>query len=388
MLPSAPPPPGSEPGLTVRPLPDGEEITVRPVGWLRLLFAAFLAAWLCGWAAGEVIAAALLLGPFVRGPLGGLFPELARRLPDASVPWPVLVFLGVWLAFWTYGGAATVATLARLLAGRDVFRIGPRGFTVWRGVGPFGTTRRVGRGEALDIAIRRQGGSLILHGHGRPFLLARGGPPAAMEWLRDRLRTAAGLAEAPPPPRATHGVEESEPPLPADWEASPLPGGGVALGKSAADARKGVGCLAVVTLLWGCGATLLFLRAGPMEEITLAALAGRGLLLASVLFPLALTAWTALVRDEWHASPGRLLWIRRAGGRTLRELAFPVAHLAVSFSKDSDGDEWFELAVSAGAARKRVEREMNRATDVVALARFLSWATRRPLDLPPEALGD
>ncbi|MDX9736366.1 MAG: hypothetical protein RBU36_19710, partial [Thermoanaerobaculia bacterium] len=46
------PPPPSAPGgtVSVRPLPNGEEIVLRATGWLRLLPAAFLLFWLCGWA--------------------------------------------------------------------------------------------------------------------------------------------------------------------------------------------------------------------------------------------------------------------------------------------------------------------------------------------------
>lgn len=64
----------------------------------------FLGVWLAGWAAGEVTVSVIILG----------------QLPDLSGEHLFLLF---WLAFWTVGGALALRTWLRALAGKEIVEV-------------------------------------------------------------------------------------------------------------------------------------------------------------------------------------------------------------------------------------------------------------------------
>jgi hypothetical protein len=85
----------------------------------QLLVAAFLAAWIAGWALGEW--------------------EVARRLFFVEEAPPGVAFLLVWLGLWTGAGLVTFAALLRSLGGSEVLVV--RGGAVTLRRRPFGLRR-------------------------------------------------------------------------------------------------------------------------------------------------------------------------------------------------------------------------------------------------------
>ncbi len=149
---------GMNGATTLQPEPwkSGWQVRVRARGWLRLFPAAFLGVWLCGWLLGEVFAARMLFG--IVAPRFGveLTPSLALGMGGSSPPVAagITVFLGVWLAFWTFGGLMAMRELLHLIAGEEVVRWNEDGIEALRGVGPFKTTRRVKAEDLKQIRVR------------------------------------------------------------------------------------------------------------------------------------------------------------------------------------------------------------------------------------------
>ena len=97
-------------------LPNGLRFTIpsRKL-WFGMLFSAF---WLIGWAVGEIIVAAILIG--------GLFYLIIDGFPadiTLSDYIQVAVFLTAWLAFWTYGGISAIRSLAWELTGKEIITL-------------------------------------------------------------------------------------------------------------------------------------------------------------------------------------------------------------------------------------------------------------------------
>lgn len=325
---------GLSAAVVVGSRPGGEEIVLVPTGWGRFPAAAFLAFWLCGWAAGEAVALGILLSP-----LGGESARQAlsrwglRFSAGPSVPIPVLLFVALWTLLWTIGGVAAAGALLRILAGRDVFLLPPEGgFSFRRGVGRFGRVRTVPRsaGDGIRIRLRRRDRALVAVEGGKETLLTSGGTLEDRQWLAGRLRAAVGApAEGPGPTGGRQEMPASEPPPPAGWEVERLSRGGVVL------------------------------SAGP-----------------------------APFRRTWQAAPGAISFRGTAFGFARVERTFSGGRLAVDVSTDSDGDEWFELKVVAPEGTRSVCRRMNGAPEVVAWGRFLSYHSRLPLDVAREALPE
>jgi hypothetical protein len=96
--------------------PEGLEIVIpAPRIWPVVVFLGF---WLAGWATGEAFALRQMLLPS---------PVQAKA------------FLSVWLAFWTFGGTAAFSILVWMLAGHERVRLRPDALTIQReafGLGP------------------------------------------------------------------------------------------------------------------------------------------------------------------------------------------------------------------------------------------------------------
>ena len=80
----------------------------------------FLGLWLAGWATGEMFALRQILSP---------------------APAPVKVFLAVWLAFWTFGGTAALSICVWMLVGHERVRLRPDALTIQREAFGLGPTR-------------------------------------------------------------------------------------------------------------------------------------------------------------------------------------------------------------------------------------------------------
>ena len=98
--------------------PEGLEVVIpAPRIWPVVVF---LGLWLAGWATGEAFALRQIL------------------LPS---PLPAKVFLAVWLAFWTFGGTAALAICVWMLVGHERVRLRPDALTLQREAFGLGPTR-------------------------------------------------------------------------------------------------------------------------------------------------------------------------------------------------------------------------------------------------------
>src|SRR5262252_8922516 len=114
--------------VEVEPGDSGQQVTLHASGILRFLPAAFLAAWLCGWAVGEWFALRLL-ATMLRQLLGPGFalpwlPVVGGRFPSGPALPIFIVFVLFWLSLWTFGGIGAARQFLGLLFGRDVVRWG------------------------------------------------------------------------------------------------------------------------------------------------------------------------------------------------------------------------------------------------------------------------
>ena len=98
--------------------PEGLEIVIpAPRIWPVVVF---LGLWLAGWVTGEVFALRQILSPS---------------------PLPAKVFLAVWLAFWTLGGTAALSICVWMLVGHERVRLRPDALTIQREAFGLGPTR-------------------------------------------------------------------------------------------------------------------------------------------------------------------------------------------------------------------------------------------------------
>lgn len=385
--PGSPPPEAPGGTVSVRLLPDGEEVVLRATGWIRLLPAAFLLFWLCGWAVGEVVVVFILLGPLsdplvtaLREVLPGSWPR-PRRFAG-STPWPVLAFLAIWLVFWTWGGLTAVWQLLRLLAGSDRFVIRPGGFSLRRSAGPFGRTRDFAASDVSSVYADVRRSRLVAVVGGTEQVLCSGTPAPVAEWLAARLRSALGLLE----PRSAEGRERgtglsAEPPVPADWTARPLPEGGSLLSPPSARSRRTAGCALTVAVILTTFFVIALFATGARREAP-----GAALLLGLVTVAVdLLCGWAAFARDSWLLGPGVVARIRRLGPWERRR---EVRHgtLAVSVSTDSDDDDWFRLEVRGAGKPLKMANRLNAGPEVLAFARYAARHSGFPLDLPRNVL--
>jgi hypothetical protein len=129
------------------PPPYGTTRSFRPSGIGRYFMAAFMLVWLAGWAVGETVA---LFG--VGGILSAMAGVFTDRLPtfltdpvSSGAVVFILLFLTVWLTFWTIGGVGAMVHLLRSLWGEDAIALSSEGIElIWR-AGPI--RRRYARGR-------------------------------------------------------------------------------------------------------------------------------------------------------------------------------------------------------------------------------------------------
>ena len=169
--------------------------TLRASGASRYFDAAFLAVWLAGWAVGEVVALgvfglliAALLAPGQGWPLSA---AAARWL--SSGPFSLLVlFVLLWLTFWTIGGVAAISHSLRSVAGEDRLRLLPAGLELRRRAGPFRRVRTLERAAIRGIRIRLHDQALVADTLSGTELLTDLGTTAernvVCQWLRNCLQ--------------------------------------------------------------------------------------------------------------------------------------------------------------------------------------------------------
>jgi hypothetical protein len=98
--------------------PEGLEIVIpAPRIWPVLVF---LGLWLAGWATGE---------------------SFALRQVFSPAPVPAKAFLAVWLTVWTFGGTAALSICLWMLVGHERVRLRPDALTIQREAFGLGPTR-------------------------------------------------------------------------------------------------------------------------------------------------------------------------------------------------------------------------------------------------------
>lgn len=176
--------------LEREPWESGWQVRMRARGWVRYLPAAFLGAWLCGWAFGEWFVCRLLLA--MAGSAFGFetMPAPTMNGSPASGPTVLLIvgFMIVWLTFWTFGGVMAMREMLHLLFGSETVRWNSEGLEVQRGAGPFHRTQRI-RGEDLR-QIRMRGLRVEADTRRGRIVLATFGERAEREALCAMLRQA------------------------------------------------------------------------------------------------------------------------------------------------------------------------------------------------------
>jgi hypothetical protein len=164
------PPPGRR--STSRQTSDGLEICIPAKRNVFLLL--FLSAWLVGWSFGEVMVLRELL--FGEG-----------DAPD--------LFLAVWLTMWSLGGGFAIYAWLRMLAGRELVRLGGGVLAIRNEVLGVGRTKEYDlvhvknlRVEPIALFSMDMSGALRFWGVG--------GGPLAFDYGSKTVRLAAGLNDA------------------------------------------------------------------------------------------------------------------------------------------------------------------------------------------------
>ena len=364
---------------------EGWQLELRAGGPGRFVGAAFLAFWLCGWAAGEAFALWML----AKGAVAlwtGAPPDPGREPLAIGFALAIGGFLLVWLSLWTLGGIAAGSELLRLLWGVDRILVASGRLTVTWSRGIFRRTRTfehhmirgvllAGRHDRLAIATER--GRVELSGLGT--LAER---TAALPVLRSEL----GMLESSPMTA-----------LPREWEEIITPEGQRAVVANLATRRGQARFMSAVALFLAGLAFVVGRQALQRWDLWVPA----AILSVFAFGATAATLWLARGRWEWHLGSGRLV-LRKRWGAALTDV-FQGQRLLLERSSDSDGDAWYELSALAGAApppaavvswrgaraqdRRSIARVMNDATNVRALAAWLARETGLPLDdhTTPEA---
>jgi hypothetical protein len=123
--------PSTENGIGLQ----GRQVRLKPRGAGRFFASGFLIFWLCGWAAGEVLA----LWVLVRGAISLITGEALGSEGGPVAPGPAIavgVFMVVWLTLWTIGGICAIRELLKMLWAEDRISTASGLLSVSRRLGP------------------------------------------------------------------------------------------------------------------------------------------------------------------------------------------------------------------------------------------------------------
>lgn len=347
----------------------GSTTSLRPTGVGRYFGAAFLAFWLAGWAIGETFALAMLAAMF--GSLSGVLseqglPAFVAQLSSSGAATFVILFLLVWLTFWTFGGIAAIAHVLRMLAGEDRLTVQASGFELVRRAGPFHRVRAFDRSSIRRVRIRHHDKALVADTAGATHVITQYGTvperEAVGEWLRRSLSLGASDATMAAPPTT--------------WEVTTGEGGVTRLRNCHARTRRIRSLLALIV----AGAVSIGWFASLSASDPFGSVAA-----------LALTV--ALACGAAFVTFGTREWIVRAGQLTFRrrfatfetEQTFTSGRLEVTQNSDSDSDQHYTLAVRDSNERRTIYRQINDSGETIDFARWLAGRTGFPLALPPGA---
>jgi len=333
----------------------GTTTSLRPAGIGRYITAAFLLVWLGGWIVGEVFAIGMLGTMF--GSMTGLFSE---RLPAWSSDLAtsggaafVIIFLLIWLTFWTIGGVVALTHVARSLAGEDVIGLSDTGFEIVRRVGPFRRRSSFERSAIRRLRVRPHDKAVVADtANGMRIVTTFGGSAerdALAHWLNRHLRLPDAATGTPP---ATWYVR-------TEGETSYL-------------SKVGPGARLIRSVIaWALTAV-----AGGAWYASLGQAASLGSL-AALLLTLLLAIGAAMStfgRREWIVRPGELTFHKSFALWTV-ERTFRNAQLEVTHETDSDNDHHYKLVVFDADDRRTVHSQFHDSGEVEDLARWLATRT-------------
>ena len=306
----------------------GWQAELQATGPARILVAGFISFWLAGWATGEYFALKTMFST-LRPLLGGL----SDSDPHLFIALPLLLFLLVWVTFWTFGGFMAVGWLLRLLFGRDRVVVGQDGLEIEHGYGLFRSRKRVLRGDVVRFYERR--GGLFAETRSGAVEVTSGGDTS------DRERLEAMLDEEFRIIRQTVPETSSDGELPKGWSEC------LSLEKDAILVKDLRGRRKRGKIVWGIGALVgiaaIVVCLYPQENLWVL------VIILGVVTPLLMWAGISLsfASDEWRLEKGRLILQRRFGTNCKTRFEASTIELVETSSDENDGFRL--LAVAAGA---------------------------------------
>jgi hypothetical protein len=354
---------------------EGMQVRLRPRGVGRFFAASFLALWLCGWLAGEVLALTILvlgaISVLTGTPVGPMdeVPELGAAIIGYA-------FILVWFAFWTLGGVMAIRELLHSVWAEDRIIAAGHGLVVERRLGPFRSRREISRGDLQWIHVLPRAGKLTADTVSGSVELSDLGTPDERFQAATILRDFLGLNLDP----GAAGTAT----LPKEWEEIIAPEGYLVLVENLRLQKKMAVGAAGLALLVATVALFLVLEALARPDLVPLA-AGSAAAALGLTFG---AHWLARARKEWRVGPSTLV-LRRRYGRRVRA-KFEARAVELTVSSDSDNDEWYTLEAlasetadpSASANSKKQRRTIDRAihdpADMQRLGRWLAVRTGLP----------
>jgi hypothetical protein len=340
----------------------GTTASLRPTGIGRFFSAAFLSVWLAGWAVGEVVASGALTGIFasILGARPFWFPP---RDADLAKTGPILffiLFLLVWLTFWTIGGIAAATQLLRSVAGEDTIALDGEGFELTRRAGPFQRRYRFERSAVRRIRLRSRDRALVVDTEKGSRLLTELGAAsergAIADWLKQHLGRSDAMAFD------TGGM------APVTWDVRSEDA--TTYLRKVKPRGRAVRAI-IVWLLTGISGFVWF---ASLDSETIAGS------ISALLFTMLLALGASIVtwgRREWTARHGELTF-RRTFAAWTAEQTFRSARLEVTHHRDSDNDSLYELVVTDGQQRKVIHSQFHDSSEVDDFGRWLGSRTGFP----------
>lgn len=341
-------------------------LPIRGTG--RWVAAAFLSAWLCAWAVGEVFIGGTLIAGFrdlvAPGFMSSWLP--AMRQVDNVAPRFALLFMGMWLSFWTVGGALAMRELARMLFGEDIVRWDADGFeSVQRG-GPFVRVRRIAFDALRDLSIGQRGTLVADTTTGRVPVLVAGSTEERRE-LQQILVEAWNLSGG-----MTRQREREAEDAPMGWQVAMDENGSAMLVSDVRQRRTIAGVLVAISSMPAIAVATLM---GDASGIAWLAVAGFSVL---TLAGLGAAAWVATSRVELRPRQNGLTWRSSGFGRQWM-VDYHPASLEVERSVDADGDERYRLVVRSGALSRELGAALQSPSSALHLGRWLARHMSAPI---------
>jgi hypothetical protein len=352
----------------------GLQADLHVTGIGRFFAAAFIGAWLVGWAAGEAFALwALVSG--VRSFFKGEPPQPGNEGTGIAFALFLGAFLIVWLTFWTIGGIMAGRMFLQLLFGRDRILASHDGVEVVHSFGLFRTVERLPRGEIRRFYRPPNGTVLNAETTKGTRPLTTLGRPDELAELEAAFNAEFGFK---PEPAAQAAAVEGA--LAKGWcEAMSLEHDAVLVKDPVARRKQ---AKIVWVLCAALGFVPIFLVATDAEHRNTPVIA------SFFIAGAAAAGWGAIRlsfgRDEWRLEKGRLILQRRHGHN--RTQKFEVASLELIEDNSGDGGPTYMLrAIATGAPEpvngyrkwKTYRTLHTQSDDPMEPRRFGAWLSTR-----------